>query len=324
MKIRKLYLWSALAAVLCVIIVVGEFSFYGVVTNLFAFPFEQIGWILKKLSLLGRIGNGCALTLYTAICLLPICYIIHLGKEQKQLKEDILLLLLSGLLFFVLALMANESQIKVWCRQYAITDLSLPKAVLGCSVYSVFIGYVILRFLRSFFESNMNRMSQYLKILLILLNFLFVLLIFGTELQGLLEKIETIKQANTASSVHLEFTIAFLILRYLGEILPYVLDIVTVIMVLRLLDEMRVSRYSEDCVDMADRLAIWCKQALTAVIVCNILISILQLICAGYLVDISSTLEIPVFSILFVLVVLFVARMISENHQLKDDNDLFI
>ena len=40
--------------------------------------------------------------------------------------------------------------------------------------------------------------------------------------------------------------------------------------------------------------------------------------------DIFSNLKIPVFSVAFMLAVLLLTRFVSENKQLKDDNDMFI
>ena len=54
------------------------------------------------------------------------------------------------------------------------------------------------------------------------------------------------------------------------------------------------------------------------------LLNIAQLLCADLLYQIHITVNIPIFAILFLLVIHVMARYIEENQKLKQDNDLFI
>ena len=63
------------------------------------FPFEQLGWGLRKLSLSGSAGNVFAVTVYILICLAPCLLCWRLKTSGKLLKTDFFLPALSILLF---------------------------------------------------------------------------------------------------------------------------------------------------------------------------------------------------------------------------------
>jgi hypothetical protein len=91
-----------------------------------------------------------------------------------------------------------------------------------------------------------------------------------------------------------------------------------------LLDEMRANRYSAETVAAAGQISKLCAVALVAMVLANIGFNLLQLLFAKSLVVINSSVQIPVFSITFVLAALLFTRLVTENKQLKDDNDMFI
>lgn len=56
-----------------------------------SFPFIQIGWLLRKLSLSGTTGNIFALIIYIALSILPITYFFARKLKNKDKVEDFLL-----------------------------------------------------------------------------------------------------------------------------------------------------------------------------------------------------------------------------------------
>lgn len=74
---------------------------------LITFPFEQIGWGLRKLSLSGAAGNVFAIIIYILICLIPCLILWRLKKTERFLKTDFFLPFLSVLLFAVIYYMIN-------------------------------------------------------------------------------------------------------------------------------------------------------------------------------------------------------------------------
>ncbi len=321
---KTLYFLLALEALICTLFVVLKASFVDVFSGAMAFPLEQVGLGLRLLSMTGRLGNILALLLYTCISFLPIVFLQRTQKKRKLHAEDSLLLLFSVALFFTLFLMINPTYIGKLLGEHGLLGATFGKVILGGTLWSIICGYAVLRFLRLAFESETTKLHVYLSALLYTLSFLFVLSVFGVGLKNMLASISTVQASNKGSESGLGPTYVFIVLRYLVDSLPYILNTVTVLFSLDLLVSMHQDAYSENTVNLASRLSRWCSKALTAVVTSSIALNLLQLIFAQTLRDINSTINIPITSVLFVLATLLFARLVSENRRLKSDNDLFI
>ena len=324
MREKRVYIVLTMEAVFCFLLYTSKVEATSVFSTIMAAPFEQIGIGLRFLSLQGIFWNALALTIYVAIGLIPIWYLLRVVQKRGFQYEDSLLLVLSILLFLVVYWMANTDKIAKMFPTGEVLGLEVGKAILGCTVYSVLSAYLVLRILRLFSESKLEQLNQYLRILLGVLNVIFVWVIFGDCFGTLLESIKTLNAGNAGNESELDMTYAILGLRFVVEALPYALDIVTVFLALKLVDVMSSDRYSEDTVIVANQLSQWCAKTLAVVMISNMGLNLIQLIFANELRNMSSNVSIPVVSIAFVLAVLILARMIAENRTLKGDNDLFI
>lgn len=295
----------------------------GVFSAAMAFPFEQIGLTLRALSLTGRTGNAAAAVIYTALCLSPAAALLVLRKRRKLFPEDALLCLLSAALFAVLYLMVNPGMIG-WFTGGAAAGQAAGKAVLGGAAYSVICGYLVLRALRLFMrQSDAAVLARYLAVMLGVLGAIFVFMAsacFG----GLLGSVTALKAANTGNEHLLGASYTFLILRFTVDALPYVLNVFVVLAALRLIEEFRADRYSAGTVAASGRVSKLCAVALAVSVLAGIGFNLLQLVFAKPLTVISVSVDIPVFSIAFVLAALLLTRFAAENKRLKDDNDAFI
>ena len=309
-------------ALACVLFIILQTSFTGGFSAVMAFPFEQIGMGLRLLSLSSGLGNAAAIVVYFAASLLPIAALVILRKKRKLCAEDGLLGLLSVVLFAVLYVMINPGVINTWTSGAA--PQSVAKAVLGGMVYSILAGYFILRVLRLFSDSETPMLVRYMSVMLSLLNVLFVYSIFGAGFNGLLSSIAELRAGNVGNEHLLGASYIFLVLQFVVDALPCVFNILVVFAVLRLLEEMRSDRYSAETVTATRRVSRLCSTALVTMIIANIGFNLLQLIFAKSILVINSSVQIPVFSITFVLAALLLTRLVTENKQLKDDNDMFI
>lgn len=324
MKERVYKIGFLCVAILCVAITLTQVSVSGTVLSLMAVPFEQIGYLLRKVSMLGQVGNGIAWVLYVLICLLPIGVLVLFRKKRGFANEDSLLVIMSLLLFIVMYEMINPNSLAGFAKFSAFSEYKFQQIILGGTIYSIVIGYLVLRIVHIFCERENVQLYLYLRVLLTILGFLFIISAFGSSLGEFIAKFISVKDGNTDPSIHLEFTFGFLLLHYFVDILPFVLNLQTILLALQLLEEMKKERYSVMVVEVAERLTVWCKKTLCIVMLSNIFVNILQVFCMNELMDVQTEVLVPITSILFVLVVLFVAKMIAENHKLKDDNDLFI
>lgn len=312
----------AAEALACVLLCLLKVSLADAFSTTIAFPLEQIGMGLRALSLSGGFGNAIAVALYALISLLPIGILFILAKRRKLHIEDWLLALLSAVLFGVLYLLLNPGFITKVLG--AAAQPPVGKAILGGMVYSLIVGYVILRVLRLFTVGSVEKLERYMSIMLGALNVLFVFLAFGACFSDLLSALASLRAGNSGNEHLLGASYVFLALQYLVSALPYILDVVVIFAALRLLDAMRKERYSAASVEAAGRMSRLCAIALTITILANIAFNLLQLLFAKSLMVMNHSVQIPVMSILFVLAALLLTRFVMESKRLKDENDAFI
>ena len=156
--------------------------------------------------------------------------------------------------------------------------------------------------------------------------------IFGQELGGLLQNLETVQKGNTGIELsdgfitfsNLTPTYVFLFLNFAVRILPYVLNIIVVFLAIRLLAAMKEDLYQEESVKLAEKLSHFCVWTLASTIGLGAVFNLLQLFFQSSLYQLEYVVAVPVFSLAFVLAVLLFAKYIREMQRLKEDNDLFI
>ena len=322
MKRRALVIFLTFEAMLCMLLYLVREAVPTAFGAAMAFPFEQLGMGLRALSLSGGVGNLLSIVIYAALCLIPAMVLLLIRKKRRLQHEDVLLGLLSAVLFAVLYFMINPGMLGKYLGSAA--GQSLGKAMLGGMVYSVLCSYLVLRILRLFFAADTGKLQKYLIALLYVLNALFVYLAFGACFADLLDAFQTLRKGNAGNEHLLGASYVFLVLKYLVDALPYVLNVLVVFSALRLLDELGADRYSEAAVAAAEKLSLLCGFTLAVTVLSNIALNLLQLIFVRKLMTLNSSLQIPVLSIAFVLATLLMARFIGENKQLKDDYDMFI
>ncbi len=321
---KFVYILLALETVLLFVLNLLKYSFTDVFSSVIAFPFEQIGLILKLLSGSGLLGNAIALTLYLAICFLPVYYLIASKDKRKLHLEDALVGLLSSVLLVSLYLMINTENLELIFIGLGALGVAAGKAILSITIWSILWGYLILRFIRLAFDSNTKKLIVYSSVTLYSLCFFFAWIVFGSNFGDLLNSFFALQAQNTGLQAGLGITYVFLVLGFLLDAIPYILNTVIVFLALDLLTEMYNDAHSEKTEILSKQLSLFCYKSLGIVVVSGISFNLLQLLFAKTLRNTEANLSIPIMSVLFVLTVLFFARLISENRALKHDNDLFI
>lgn len=84
-----LIIWAFFAMIFFLVAVIG--STVNGYEALISFPFIQIGWLLRKLSLSGTTGNIFALIIYIVLSILPSAYFCVRKLKSKDKVEDFLL-----------------------------------------------------------------------------------------------------------------------------------------------------------------------------------------------------------------------------------------
>ena len=305
MKKKSFFMILGLEVILCTLFLVMQTLIPNWFSTATAFPFEQIGGLLRILSLSGVVGNIIAILLYVGICLVPSIVYLQLYKKKKAGKVDLLLPVLSLVLLLVIYYMINPGL-------FIVTVPGSSKMMLGMLFYSVFFGYLILRILDKCMKSNAEWLEKSLRILLFFVVMVFVYNII-VECLGKLFPVE-------------EWNVSFVFnsLRSVVDALPLVLDIVIIFGGIQLLDAMKKDRYSEEAIFSAEKLAKICIYSLVITILSGIALNALQVVFRNQLNDVNLVINIPLLSILFTLAVLILAKYIRETQKMKEELDMFI
>lgn len=319
MKQRKTYLLFAAMAALCVVFQLFRSCLPVTFTTAIAFPFEQLAYMLRIMSLAGSGGNAAAIVIYAVICLLPIAFALFVYRRRGLRPRDALLLLLSAVLFAALYVMINPG---VTGAPAQLRGMVI--AISGGVIYSVIISYIILCLLSRFLSADGGGLRKYMSCGLYVIGALFIWLAFGSGIGSLGASIKSVTESNTGFEGALFWTYAALTLEYIADALPYVLDVFIIVRCLALTREAGRNRYSNEAVAATEKLSKACVKCLSVDVCVSLFVNILKFAFMRLLVSVSVSIQIPVLSIVFVLAVLLLARYVKENKALKDDNDMFI
>ena len=120
MSRRTWYLALGLEAVACIVFVSFRASVHGLFTTAMAFPLEQIGLLLRKLSLPGGVGNAAAFVIYAAICLVPAAAVLALLKMSLSMSKSSLSFLRRGEFLPALLRIRQSGSLRHRCRALKI------------------------------------------------------------------------------------------------------------------------------------------------------------------------------------------------------------
>ena len=277
-------------------------------SSLTAFPFEQVGAVLRWLSLKGGAYNGLALMLWAAAVLLPVLPVLAHFGERARLWEHLTLALTAAFLGDALFRFANPA---AWGTSEPSIRIVM-NAMLGGTVWSLLICWAVLRLLRRLRAGG--EVYGYLRALLYGLCVLFVgaMSVSGA---GELARVLT-GESGVADST-------FAVLSCVAAALPYGMDTAVTLSGISLLERLLAGDRAEATV-CAETLSRRCCLALGVVTAVTAGMNILQVALAARLSQVNVEVQLPLISLTFALGALVLARLIAENGRLSDENDSFI
>ena len=267
--------------------------------DLLSFPLTAIADELGSLSLSGSIGNAFAVIIYALICFVPTFVLLFRVKKNTFRKSDSLLVLMSAVLFAVEYLLINPSEMGI----HAYNDFSA--STVAFSFWSLLVGYLVLKFADTLKNAEGKKAEKLLSIVMKIIGAVFVFALCTVKIPEAEVGIVTL-------------------LSFLNSVLPNAFGLVTVLYGLNLLNEFILDRYSEGTVKEAEKLSSFCILALKVTVSVSALFSVLQLRFINELSSVNFSVEIPLFSLGFILLVLMLSGFIKESEALKEDNDSFI
>ena len=322
MKRKVLYIALSVEVVfLCLIYLLTDFS-VPLVSGVMSVPFEQIGMLLRVLSLQGSIFNGIALVLWAGICLLPLVPVGKDWHDRTKRPEHVVLMVLSVTLFVGLYYMVNPgllydripAALTETASEGAQAMTGVLKASVSITIWSVMVCYGVFVLLRLFRAGEKEQLFLYTRRLLYVLCGLFA----GTMTFTVLEVFGAICGAQSSIDG------VFVVIRALVSALPCAMDIVVTLSAKTVLDALLEDRRSEKVVEAAKKLSRLCCITMAAVTALGACVNIVQWIAGKMLSDINVHVNIPFMSLMFVLAALLFSRLLEENKHLADENEMFV
>lgn len=317
---KKVTAFLSIGAILCFILALwGPEPSALAKAVLFSFPFSQIGEVLRWLSLASPLGNLVAILLYGAIGLCPLLVLLWRGLKKRAGIEDSLLVVTCALLFFMLYVLINPALI----RQYFV-DLHLGKAVMGGAIYSVLIGYLVLRLLRRLSCSESTEMLNWLQLFLALIAAMQVAVVFYLGAASVISTIQEVKGVNTDPHVSLAATNVLIVIRYVLQQIPAVLSIRLLLLAMELAAAMKKEKFGREAVEAAARLGGVCKLTVAVIVVTTIAANLMQLALSKSLLNVSFAVNLPLSTLVLTLILLVLAQYLDDTRKLSQDNQLII
>lgn len=301
-----------------------------------AFPWEQAGSCLRKLSLAGPAGNAAAWILFIILSASPLICLGVLALRRKVSRTDLLLPLLSlvlsaGLWFFV-----NPSYLEVYLFPAGLKNAG--KCAFAVTIDSVLVSWLLLRFLGNGIKAGRKSLLRSLELLL---GAYAVLTMLAVLLQGGAAFLENWKAVGVngtgtdqtwiwdlplagGSERSLGLSRLFLAVQTICRYLPQMLEAALYAEVIRFLYSCEQGSFQEKSLRLLQRLKKWSGYFLGAILGTNMCINLLQLLLARYIYSSNYALVFPFRQIIVMLGLMLLSRFWLESKKLQEDNKLFI
>lgn len=317
MKKRLAYIIAAIYAAACAaaaLMGIGE----RITGDAAAFPFEQLGSALRRMSLSGSGGNAAAIIIYIIFCSIPLIAALIKLLRRSFRSGDILLPVMSLCMFYVTYKMINPDTVESWGGGF----VSVSRTALAWSCWSILIAWLTLGFVADFGQAGKSRRNAY--ILLWLLSACFITAGAGLNLSELLQSMKSVQAGNTARVDSLGMSYFVLILQYINDALPNMLSAFIALKAAELVGTAARDRFSAETVGSANRFGAVCAGSLKLIVIVGLIVNLFQIWQMEDLALVSVELSIPLAEIVFVMAAMMLARILQEGKTIRDDNDLFI
>lgn len=280
----------------------------------FGFPFAQIGALMRLLFAGGKIGSAFAALLWGAVALIPAFFALRNMGKQGRRAENAALWLMSLCLFIGLWAMADGAFAETLVPGGGAVMLPMKRAVIGGVIWSVIVMWAVFRLLRYIAGDGEKRLLRCMKGAVYALCVAFEFGLAFSEVGGLCAAIAA---AQSGAAVFAE-AVSFIICAA-----PYVFDLLVASAGIVLIDTLSTDM-SAETVQAAERLAARAKTALYVSAAAIPEYNLCRVAFAGITGSVNTHVVIMVGSLAFTLAALLLSRLIADNKQLRDENDMFV
>lgn len=289
--------------------------------DIFTFPFGQIGEALRTLSLASAAGNIAATAIYLFISIAPVLYLVYRVVRQKKEPDaiDILLIMMSVMLFIMMYFMVNPGYI----NSGLYGAMPGKGAALAMTFWSMAVGYAVLKCMKASAGTDEKKLAKYLKVILIavaaVIGINMILGIFTEVIPAARGVKEIDQQLNSDYN-----TALFLWIKYFADKVPSLLNIVVIIHGVKMVDQLRLDRYSQATIAAAENLSRICRISVTVMILTSIAVNLFQFLVWTKVYKTSYVVDIPLLSIVLCIAVLLLAKFFASDKAMKEDHDMII
>lgn len=282
----------------------------------FSFPFSLIGKLLTVLAESGDIGNGFAFAIFALISLLPLIPVLKTFRIKEKGLRNFILILMCPLTGLVLYAFCNTSFLSAVSSAISNDLNENVKAVFGAAVWSGIVCVVLTEIVNRIKSAKGTQILQFTKMAGL---FLSVFLTFTVSVFEVGEFFSNLDIGRGLAEGYVS------ILCLVNNSLQYILDIAVISSGITLIDSISDGKNSDEIRYFAHRLSNRSITALLTIITVSFLYNFIQIILSPVVFsDVFVKIDIPVYSICFVLMILLISKLVTENKKLEEDNDLFI
>ena len=280
-----------------------------------AFPYAQLGALLRGLSFSGKAGNIAAWALLILIACLPVIWLIYARTKRAWRAEDGLPALIACLMVPVLYGAVNPE----WLADaLGFPEASLAVAAVAACLNALWIAYIALRVLRRTRENGEQALLKDMDAILLAGMAALVAAAFcgvPAALRGQLA------QAAAGNTEGLGMTKTLIFWGALVDEIPLMGDFWALAEARRLICARRAG---EAGLREAEALARRSSLAIAAAVLSQAALNLVVALTARWNRAIQLNVNLPVGELTIALALMLAARGIAENKRLRDDSALFI
>lgn len=287
------------------------------------FPWEQLGGLLRRLSLSGSAGNTAAWILFLLIGALPLAACAVLALRRRLRLPDALLPILTIALYAALWFYTNPTYMDLYLSPVPVEGFS--KYALAAAIVCTFLTWLLLRLLHNVEKPERRRLLTSLQVLL----FLYALILtVGSLWQSSAEFVaarQEMQEMNTAAEqMQLNVSTVFLMLQALTQLFPVIAEALLLILTAFFIGSFAKAPFDPGTLSRLEKLKKASGQFLILILLTNLGFTLLQLLFSGYLLNSSYRLLFPLTEIIVVLGIRLLSLLYLESKRLKEDNDMII
>ena len=280
-----------------------------------AFPYAQLGAVLRGLSLSGKAGNIAAWALLILTAGLPLIWLIYARTRRAWRAEDGLPALIACLLVPALYGAVNPEWL---AGALGFPEASLAVAAVAACLNALWIAYIALRVLRRTRENGEQALLKDMDAILLAGMAALVAAAFCGVPAALRGQLAQVAAGNTGG---LGMTKTLIFWGALVDEIPLMGDFWALAEARRLICARRAG---ESGLREAEALARRSSLAIAATVLSQAALNLVVALTARWNRAIQLNVNLPVGELTIALALMLAARGIAENKRLRDDSALFI